>query len=141
MQDKLSLMSLLDEESSFPSATDDTLVNKFHQRHGANPMYEKFQRNVANFAVNHYAGKVVYSSKSFLEKNSDVLNDTVIDLFIQTKDPRVSAWFAKDIQSLSLRGTVKRGYRPATVGAQFRVQGSRSPREPVHPPACSRARR
>ena len=121
-QDKLSLMSLLDDESSFPSATDDTLVNKFHQRHAANPAYEKFQRNASAFAVNHYAGQVVYTSKGFLEKNSDVLNDTVLDLFIQTANPYLSEWFAKDLQRLSLRGTVKRGYRPATVGGQFRVR-------------------
>jgi myosin heavy subunit len=115
-------MSLLDEESSFPSATDETLITKFHGCHGANPGYERSPLQPTAFTIRHYAGAVTYTTRSFLEKNSDVLNDTVLELFAQTGSAQVAAWFARDIQSLSFRGTVKRGYRPATVGGQFRVR-------------------
>ena len=115
-------MSLLDDESTFPSATDETLVTKFHQQHGSSTVYEKSPLTPQAFAVLHYAGRVVYNVKSFLEKNSDVLNDTVLDLFTQTGSKQMAGWFARDIMALSQRGTVKRGYRPPTVGGQFRVR-------------------
>lgn len=114
-------MSLLDDESSFPGATDETLIAKFHQWHSTNPGYEKSARNKMNFAVQHYAGKVVYTAQQFLEKNSDVLNDTVLDLFARTKNARLASWFAAELQASSIRSTVKRGYRPPTVGGQFKV--------------------
>jgi len=128
-------MSLLDDESSFPGATDETLITKFHQWHSTNPGYEKSARNKMNFAVQHYAGKVVYTAQQFLEKNSDVLNDTVLDLFARTKNARLASWFAAELQASSIRSTIKRGYRPPTVGGQFKVRRMTAAARPTSPAA------
>ncbi|KAI4333727.1 hypothetical protein L6164_018498 [Bauhinia variegata] len=65
----LGLLSLLDEESNFPRATDLTFANKLKQHLNAKPCF-KGERGRA-FSVRHYAGEVCYDTNGFLEKNID----------------------------------------------------------------------
>lgn len=58
MQKPLGLLSLLDEESNFPKATDLTFANKLKQHLGSNSCF-KGERGRA-FSVRHYAGEVSY---------------------------------------------------------------------------------
>ncbi|KAJ4981808.1 hypothetical protein NE237_032645 [Protea cynaroides] len=74
----LGLLSLLDEESNFPKATDLTLANKLKQHLNANTCF-KGQRGEA-FGVHHYAGEVMYDTSGFLEKNRDPLHSDSIEL-------------------------------------------------------------
>ncbi|XP_043688469.1 myosin-2-like isoform X2 [Telopea speciosissima] len=74
----LGLLSLLDEESTFPKATDLTLANKLKQHLDGNPCF-KGQRGGA-FSVRHYAGQVQYDTSGFLEKNRDPLHSDSIQL-------------------------------------------------------------
>ncbi|KAI9093230.1 hypothetical protein K1719_027244 [Acacia pycnantha] len=74
----LGLISLLDEESNFPRATDLTLANKLRQHLNANPCF-KGERGRA-FRVRHYAGEVSYDTTGFLEKNRDLLPPDSIKL-------------------------------------------------------------
>ena len=52
------MFALLDEESKFPKATDDSLVNKFHSHCKTHSRYIKPRGNDISFGINHYAGKV-----------------------------------------------------------------------------------
>ncbi|XP_010536994.1 PREDICTED: myosin-2-like isoform X2 [Tarenaya hassleriana] len=72
------LLSLLDEESKFPKATDLTFANKLKQHLKANRCF-KGERGRA-FRVNHYAGEVLYDTNGFLEKNRDPLHADLIQL-------------------------------------------------------------
>ncbi|KAK7272499.1 hypothetical protein RJT34_29126 [Clitoria ternatea] len=74
----LGLISLLDEESNFPRASDLTLANKLKQHLHTNPCF-KDERGRA-FGVRHYAGEVVYETAGFLEKNRDPLPSDSIQL-------------------------------------------------------------
>ncbi|CAK9183066.1 unnamed protein product [Ilex paraguariensis] len=74
----IGLISLLDEESNFPRATDLTLVNKLKQHLNAHSFF-KGERSGA-FSVRHYAGEVIYETSSFLEKNRDLLHSDTIQL-------------------------------------------------------------
>ncbi|XP_039613529.1 myosin-IIIb [Polypterus senegalus] len=72
LQKPMGLLSLLDEESRFPQATDQTLVDKFED----NLRYKYFwrpKRVELCFGIQHYAGKVLYNAEGFLEKNRDTL--------------------------------------------------------------------
>ncbi|XP_015214343.2 myosin-IIIb isoform X1 [Lepisosteus oculatus] len=72
LQKPMGLLSLLDEESRFPQATDQTLVDKFED----NLRYKYFwrpKRLELCFGIQHYAGKVLYDANGFLEKNRDTL--------------------------------------------------------------------
>ena len=73
------LISLLDEESRFPGASDDSLLRKFDMQHAkASPdLYVRPKIRKAGrleFTINHYAGPVVYNAVGFLDKNRDALS-------------------------------------------------------------------
>ncbi|XVE80224.1 hypothetical protein DITRI_Ditri14bG0122500 [Diplodiscus trichospermus] len=72
------LLSLLDEESNLPNATDLTLANKLKQHLNANSCF-KGDRGRA-FGVRHFAGEVLYDTNGFLEKNRDPLNSELVQL-------------------------------------------------------------
>ncbi|PKA63679.1 hypothetical protein AXF42_Ash016963 [Apostasia shenzhenica] len=74
----LGLLSLLDEESNFPNATDLTFANKIHQHLSSNPCF-KGEKDRA-FRIHHYAGEVLYDTCGFLEKNRDTLYSDAIQL-------------------------------------------------------------
>ncbi|CAI9768449.1 unnamed protein product [Fraxinus pennsylvanica] len=74
----LGLLSLLDEESTFPNGTDMTFANKLKQHLNSNTCF-KGERGKA-FMVSHYAGQVVYDTTGFLEKNRDLLHLDSIQL-------------------------------------------------------------
>lgn len=74
----LGLLSLLDEESTFPQGTDLTFAHKLQQHLNANPCF-KGERGGA-FTIHHYAGEVLYDTSGFLEKNRDPLHSASIHL-------------------------------------------------------------
>ncbi|GER53908.1 myosin-like protein [Striga asiatica] len=74
----LGLISLLDEESHFPKATDLTFASKLRQHLDSNKCF-KGERGGA-FSIRHYAGEVLYDTKEFLEKNRDPLHTEIIQL-------------------------------------------------------------
>ncbi len=60
----LNLMALIDEESKFPKGSDQTLLNKLHQRHGTNRNYLKPKSDInTSFGLNHFAGVVFYDTR------------------------------------------------------------------------------
>uniref|UniRef100_A0A251L150 Myosin motor domain-containing protein n=1 Tax=Manihot esculenta TaxID=3983 RepID=A0A251L150_MANES len=74
----LGLLSLLDEESTFPNGTDLTFANKLKQHLHSNSCF-RGDRGKA-FTVCHYAGEVTYDTTGFLEKNRDLLHLDSIQL-------------------------------------------------------------
>ncbi|URD91376.1 myosin-2 heavy chain, non muscle, partial [Musa troglodytarum] len=79
----LGLLSLLDEESTFPNGTDLTFVNKLKQHLHSSPCF-RGERDKA-FTIHHYAGEVVYDTTGFLEKNRDLLHMDIIQLLANCK--------------------------------------------------------
>ncbi|XP_045801422.1 myosin-2-like [Trifolium pratense] len=74
----IGLLSLLDEESNFPRATDLTLANKLKQHLQTNPCFKGDWGR--GFSVCHYAGEVLYDTSGFLEKNRDPMPSDSIQL-------------------------------------------------------------
>ncbi|CAH0564841.1 unnamed protein product [Brassicogethes aeneus] len=83
----MGILSILEEESMFPKATDASFVEKLNTNHlGKSPNYQKPKppkpgQQPAHFTLGHYAGNVPYNITGWLEKNKDPLNDTVVDLY------------------------------------------------------------
>ncbi|XP_072544619.1 unconventional myosin-IXb isoform X2 [Salminus brasiliensis] len=74
------LLHLLDEESSFPHATDDTLLAKFKQQHQENAFFVPTPVMEPAFVILHYAGKVKYQIKDFRAKNTDHMRPDMVAL-------------------------------------------------------------
>ncbi|NXA17056.1 MYO3B protein, partial [Ibidorhyncha struthersii] len=89
----LGLLSLLDEQSAFPQATDKTFVDKLNSSFKGNLHFQPDRGHVLGFSIIHYAGKVQYSAGGFLEKNRDTLPANVRGLFINSVTPLLSVLF------------------------------------------------
>ncbi|XP_071512372.1 myosin heavy chain, muscle-like [Panulirus ornatus] len=82
---KMGILSILEEESMFPKATDKSFQEKLNANHlGKTPCFIKPKppkpgQQESHFAIVHYAGTVSYNLSGWLEKNKDPLNDTVVD--------------------------------------------------------------
>ena len=74
MQKPLGVLALMDEELSFPKATDLTFANKLKQHFKSHPRF-KGERGRA-FGVRHYVGEVSYSNlpSFFLAKKLIIMN-------------------------------------------------------------------
>lgn len=79
----LGLLSLLDEESTFPKATDLSFANKLKQHLSGNSGFKGEQEGTFNIC--HYAGEVTYDTTGFLEKNRDPLHSESIQLLSSCK--------------------------------------------------------
>ncbi|XP_071040141.1 myosin heavy chain, muscle isoform X4 [Parasteatoda tepidariorum] len=83
----LGILSILEEESMFPKATDKSFQDKLNANHlGKSPNFVKPRppkpgQQEAHFSIAHYAGTVPYNITGWLEKNKDPVNDTVVDQF------------------------------------------------------------
>ncbi|XP_042658010.1 myosin-IIIa isoform X3 [Tyto alba] len=77
LQKPMGLLSLLDEESQFPQATDRTLVEKFEDNLKSKYFWRP-KRVDLTFGIYHYAGKVLYNASGFLAKNRDTLPADIV---------------------------------------------------------------
>ncbi|KAM9672387.1 LOW QUALITY PROTEIN: myosin-IIIa [Trichechus inunguis] len=77
LQKPMGLLSLLDEESRFPKATDQTLVEKF-ENNLKSQYFWRPKRMELSFGIHHYAGKVLYNASGFLAKNRDTLPTDIV---------------------------------------------------------------
>ncbi|KAJ0059753.1 hypothetical protein NL108_011248, partial [Boleophthalmus pectinirostris] len=77
LQKPVGMLSLLDEESRFPQATDQTLVEKFECNLKAKSFWRPMRVDLG-FGITHYAGKVIYNAAGFLAKNRDTLPADII---------------------------------------------------------------
>uniref|UniRef100_A0A7M4FKU1 Myosin IXB n=1 Tax=Crocodylus porosus TaxID=8502 RepID=A0A7M4FKU1_CROPO len=74
------LFYLLDEESNFPHATNQTLLAKFKQQHEENKFFVGTPVMEPAFIIWHFAGKVKYQIKDFREKNMDYMRPDIVAL-------------------------------------------------------------
>ncbi|KAL3636844.1 hypothetical protein CASFOL_019143 [Castilleja foliolosa] len=72
------LISLLDEVSNFPKATDLTFAAKLKQH--LNPNHYFKEERSGTFSIRHYAREVIYDTCGFLDKNRDLLPSDTIHL-------------------------------------------------------------
>nr|XP_029116747.1 myosin-1 isoform X3 [Elaeis guineensis] len=121
----LGLLSLLDEESTFPKATDLTFANKLKQHLTGSTCF-KGERGGA-FKICHYAGEVMYDTSGFLEKNRDPLHSDIIQLLLSCSC-QLSQLFASNVLSQSqkesnlLRQPCKVDSQKQNVGTKFKGQ-------------------
>ncbi|KYB26157.1 Myosin heavy chain, muscle-like Protein [Tribolium castaneum] len=129
----MGILSILEEESMFPKATDKTFEEKLNTNHlGKSPNFLKPKppkpgQQAAHFAIGHYAGNVPYNITGWLEKNKDPLNDTVVDLYKKGTNKLLVEIFADHPGQSGApdagggKGRGKKGGGFATVSSAYKV--------------------
>lgn len=87
------ILPLLDDESNFPKATDNSFLEKCHYNHALNEVYCRPRMSSMEFGIKHYAGQVWYTVDGFLDKNRDTLRMDVLDLLTGSRLPMISKMF------------------------------------------------
>ncbi|XP_074650260.1 myosin-IIIb-like isoform X2 [Tubulanus polymorphus] len=109
----IGILSLLDEESHFPQATDESLVEKLNKNFNHNQYFKAHPNSKQmKFTIFHYAGKVEYSTCGWLEKNRDTLPTGIVDILQESSNQLVNIIFKATMTrtgSLSLQHRTSKG--------------------------------
>jgi hypothetical protein len=99
-----------------PQGSDQTMLNKLHQRHGNNRNYLKPKSDInTSFGLNHFAGVVFYDTRAFLEKNRDTFSADLLQLMHVSKNKFLQGLFSEDLKM----GSETRKRAP-TLSSQFK---------------------
>lgn len=87
IENKLGILSLLDEESRLPAGSDETWTQKLYQtldKPPTNTVFSKPRFGQTKFVVSHYALDVSYDVEGFIEKNRDTVSDGHLEVLKAT---------------------------------------------------------
>uniref|UniRef100_M4ERH0 Myosin motor domain-containing protein n=1 Tax=Brassica campestris TaxID=3711 RepID=M4ERH0_BRACM len=115
----IGLVSLLDEESNFPKATDTTFANKLKHHLKANSCF-RGERRGHGFRVSHYAGEVLYDTNGFLEKNRDPLHVDLIQL-LSSCNCQLLNLFSSKMRDKSLKPSLSESMNQSVI-TKFKSQ-------------------
>nr|XP_035130060.2 myosin-15 [Callithrix jacchus] len=122
----MGILSILEEECMFPEATDLTFKTKLFDNHFGKsvhlqkPKPDK-KKCEAHFELVHYAGVVPYNISGWLEKNKDLLNDTVVAAFQKSSNRLLARLFEN---YMSTDSAIPFGEKKRKKGASFRTIAS-----------------
>merc|ERR1711997_115572 len=126
----MGLLAILEEESLFPKATDQSFAGKLHENllgkcenfQKANPRPDPN----AHFAVVHYAATVSYNLTGWLFKNKDPLNDTIVEMLKNGSNPLMVTVFAdhpgQPLEAPKDTGAKKKKGGGKTVSSFYKTQ-------------------
>ncbi|KFQ51414.1 Myosin-IIIa, partial [Pelecanus crispus] len=110
LQKPMGLLSLLDEESRFPQATDQTLVEKFEDNLKSKYFWRP-KRVDLTFGIYHYAGKVLYNASGFLAKNRDTLPADIVLLLRSSENNLTRQLVTHPLTKTATHGPIYRFYK------------------------------
>ena len=118
------ILSLIDEECLLGQGTDGGLVRKLHKMHGGKKKHPNYSQcgpstkwkdpftgamtNTNQFVVRHYAGNIIYTCESFLDKNRDTLHPHMTELASSSTNPLVSKLFTSSKVSIQAKERASR---------------------------------
>ena len=89
IENKLGILSLLDEESRLPAGSDNSLMEKMYQtldKEQNKKVFKKPRFGGNKFIVSHYALDVTYDVDGFIEKNRDTVGEGHLDVLKDSKN-------------------------------------------------------
>lgn len=122
------ILSILDEESKFPRATDETFITKLHTNFEKHEYYEKPRLARDKFIVKHYAGAVEYEIPGWRDKNKDLLPENLVERVRASSNKFIAILYAPGGELALPEGQApqvdeeKSGENKLTLGAQFKNQ-------------------
>uniref|UniRef100_A0A669F4F5 Myosin VC n=1 Tax=Oreochromis niloticus TaxID=8128 RepID=A0A669F4F5_ORENI len=122
---KMGILDLLDEECLFPQGTDQSWLQKLYNYLQASPMFEKPRLSNGAFVIQHFADKVEYQCRGFLEKNRDALYEELVDMMRSSKLPFLANFFQEEEQNAAISKSVKvKPARPSVKPANKHLRTS-----------------
>ncbi|XP_039882835.1 unconventional myosin-Vc [Simochromis diagramma] len=122
---KMGILDLLDEECLFPQGTDQSWLQKLYNYLQASPMFEKPRLSNEAFVIQHFADKVEYQCRGFLEKNRDALYEELVDMMRSSKLPFLANFFQEEEQNAAIGKSVKvKPARPSVKPANKNLRTS-----------------
>uniref|UniRef100_A0A8C1BU81 non-specific serine/threonine protein kinase n=1 Tax=Cyprinus carpio carpio TaxID=630221 RepID=A0A8C1BU81_CYPCA len=125
LQKPMGMLALLDEESRFPQATDQTLVEKFEDNLKSKNFWRP-KRVDLGFGIHHYAGKVIYNASGFLAKNRDALPADIVLLLRSSENELIRKLVTHPLTKTGLLFTL---YKYLTPLAESTGDATHHPRE------------
>jgi myosin heavy subunit len=110
------ILTILDEQTNFPDATDTTFTRRLHRTNGSHRSFRKPRFEADTFKILHYAGEVEYETKDWLEKNRDPLEPDLEKCLKTSKHGFVQALFKEGL--LPKMGKVEVSTVPAEAPKQ-----------------------
>jgi myosin-7 len=97
----MNVLAVVDEESKFPKATDDSMLEKLHNNHGKTKDIYKQPKSSGEkrFGIFHYAGLVMYDSDDFLERNRDTFSQDLINAIGDSENDKMKELFKAQIEA------------------------------------------
>jgi myosin-5 len=89
IEQKLGILSLLDEESRLPSGNDESWIHKLYDnldKPPTNKVFKKPRFGQTKFTVAHYALDVSYDIEGFTEKNRDSVSEGHLEVLKESKN-------------------------------------------------------
>lgn len=123
----MGILSILEEECMFPKASDKTFLAKLYENHEkksknfGKPKPKKDAKYEPHFEIYHYAGTVQYNCNGWLDKNKDPIQECVVELMQQSKEPLVAHFF-KEPEDDGTSKKKKKGSAYQTISATHREQ-------------------
>nr|XP_020476628.1 unconventional myosin-Vc isoform X2 [Monopterus albus] len=122
---KMGILDLLDEECLFPQGTDQSWLQKLYNYLDASPLFEKPRLSNEAFVIQHFADKVEYQCRGFLEKNRDALYEELVEIMRVSKFPFLASFFQGEEQStVTSKGVKVRPARPGVKPANKQLRTS-----------------
>lgn len=90
IENRLGILSLLDEESRLPAGNDESWIEKMYQnldKEPTNKVFKKPRFGQTKFIVSHYALDVTYDIEGFIEKNRDTVGEGHLEVMKNTTNP------------------------------------------------------
>lgn len=128
IENKLGILSLLDEESRLPSGSDQSCIEKMYQsldKPPSNKVFKKPRFGQTKFIVSHYALDVTYDIDGFIEKNRDTVGEGHLEVMKSTENKFLSDVLSvveKTAAKLESTSTGKRSIstKKPTLGSMFK---------------------
>ncbi|XP_054588949.1 unconventional myosin-Vc isoform X1 [Nothobranchius furzeri] len=124
---KMGILDLLDEECLFPQGTDQSWLQKLYNYLDANPLFEKPRLSNEAFVIQHFADKVEYQCRGFLEKNRDALYEELVDTMRASKVIKFSFlgnFFQEEQKASSSKSVKVKPARPSVKPANKQLRTS-----------------
>ncbi|KAL4216467.1 myosin V [Mactra antiquata] len=127
---KLGILDLLDEECKVPNGSDGNWCQKLYGKHIKHSHFAKPKIGTDAFIILHFADKVSYTVKGFLDKNRDAVSEEHVNIMKASEYELVGELFSDAASETeapkgrvqAIRGAPRGGSKQMrkTVGSQFR---------------------